>query len=221
MKNPANLIDHTLLLPTVTTEQIVNLCEEAVEYGFATVCIPPVFVPTATELLYGSDVKVCSVVGFPCGYSGIRQKVLETADLVALGAQEIDMVVQVGQLFERHFNLVEDEIAQVVLAANRAVVKVIIECCYLDVELMRLATETVIRAGADFVKTSTGFGPSGAKVADVKLLVDIASGKIGVKAAGGIRTLDDCRMFILAGATRIGTSSGVKIIEEWKTRTMG
>ncbi|MCW8859505.1 MAG: deoxyribose-phosphate aldolase [Deltaproteobacteria bacterium] len=220
MNNPASFIDHTLLSPTTTEIQVSALCEEAVEYGFATVCIPPVFVPLAAARLYGSQVKVCSVVGFPCGYSTCREKVQETSDLIAHGAKEIDMVVQIGYLLGGNFKAVEDEIAQIVIAANRLPVKVIIECCYLSTALMQTATELVVKAGADFVKTSTGFGPSGATLDDVKRLVGASAGRIAVKAAGGIRTLDECRTFIEAGAARIGTSSGVAIVAEWQRREL-
>lgn len=219
MENPASLIDHTLLRPETTAAEIVALCEEAVEYGFVSACLPPVFVPLAVEHLYGSEVKVCTVVGFPCGYNSLRQKVTETSDLVALGAEEIDMVIPVGRLLERRFELVEEEIAQVVLAAGQVPVKVIIECCYLDQELKRRAAELVVKAGAAFVKTSTGFGPSGATVGDVQLLAEAAGGRIGVKAAGGIRNLETFQQMIAAGATRIGTSCGLKIIAEWRELT--
>ena len=216
MDNPAAFIDHTLLKSETTEAQIAVLCEEAVEFGFAAVCLPPVFVSRAANLLYGSEVKLCSVVGFPCGYSTSRQKIIETADLVALGAVEIDMVVQLGPLLENHFSAVEEEIAQVVLAAGDAAVKVIIECCYLTQQQMQGVTEAVMRAGAAFVKTSTGFGPGGARLEDVSLLAKIAAGRIGVKAAGGIRDLESCQSLLLAGATRIGTSAGVQIVNQWR-----
>lgn len=207
-------IDHTLLTPAATSEQIINLCEEAVEYGFASVCIPPLHVPLVVQRLYGSVVKVGSVVGFPCGYNSLRQKVQETADLVAAGAQEIDMVIALNHLLENRLERLEEEIAQVVMAAQTASVKVIIECCYLDRTQKIAATRTIIKAGAAFVKTSTGFGPSGALAEDVLLLAQTAQARIGVKAAGGIRSLNHCQEMIAAGATRIGTSSGVSIIEE-------
>ncbi len=216
MENPAALIDHTLLKPDATAAQYAALCEEAVELGFASVCLPPAFVPFAMERLYGSDVKLCTVVGFPCGYNSLHLKITETAELVAQGAEEIDMVVSIGHLLERRFKLVEEEIAQVVLAAEKMPVKVIIECCYLDDELKRQATELAVKAGAAYVKTSTGFGPSGATLEDVKLLAAAAAGRIGVKAAGGIRDLDSCRQMVAAGATRIGTSAGVQILAEWR-----
>jgi len=213
----AALIDHTLLAPAATSQQIVDLCEEAVEYGFASVCVPPLHVPLAVQQLYGSPVIVGSVVGFPCGYTSLRQKVQETTDLVAAGAEEIDMVIALSHLLENRLDRLEAEIAQVVIAAQRAKVKVIIECCYLDAAQMIAATGIVIAGGAAFVKTSTGFGPVGALVEDVQLLAQTADGKIGVKAAGGIRSLGVCRKMIAAGATRIGTSSGVQIIGEITT----
>lgn len=215
----AALIDHTLLLPTVTSQQIIDLCEEAVEYGFATVCVPPNQVSLAAQRLYGSVVKVGSVVGFPCGYNNLRQKVQESADLVAAGAEEIDMVIALNHLLEHRLDRLEEEIAQVVMAAQQAGVKVIIECCYLDTAQKIAATQAVINAGATYVKTSTGFASSGAVLEDVQLLAQIARGKIGVKAAGGIRSLKACREMIAAGATRIGTSAGVKIVGELSALT--
>jgi len=210
----AAMIDHTLLVPTATSQQLIDLCEEAVEYGFASVCVPPLYVPLAVQQLYGSAVKVGSVVGFPCGYNNLRQKVQETIDLVAAGAEEIDMVIALHHLLENRLDRLEEEIAQVVITAQQARVKVIIECCYLDAAQMIAATRIVVASGAAFVKTSTGFGPAGALVEDVQLLAQTANGKIGVKAAGGVRSLIACREMIAAGATRIGTRSGVQIIEE-------
>jgi len=221
IESPAQLIDHTLLSPGATDSQIEDLCEEAVEYGFASVCIPPVYVPVAVDLLYGSDVKVCSVVGFPCGYTTTRNKVQETGDLIAGGADEIDMVIQIGHLLNGQYSLVEDEIAQVVMAAVKQPVKVIIECCFLSDEQKHLAAQLVVNAGADFVKTSTGFGPSGATLDDVALLAEAVKGAIGIKAAGGIRSLTDVGHFINSGATRIGSSSGVAIMKEWQALEAG
>lgn len=216
MLNPAPLIDHTLLRPDSTENQIIQLCEEAVEYDFASVCIPPVFVPLAADTLYGSAVAVGTVVGFPCGYNSTRHKVLEAKELAAQGAAELDMVIAVGQALTGHLAYVAEEIAQVVLAAPEASVKVILECCYLDHELMAQLTEAVVRSGAAYVKTSTGFGPGGACEEDVRVLAQSAAGRIGVKAAGGIRDLDSCRQMLDAGATRIGTSSGIKIVTRWQ-----
>jgi len=216
MKNPASLIDHTLLRPDSTETQIVQLCEEAVEYEFAAICIPPAFVPIAAEALYGSTVAVGTVVGFPCGYNSTRHKVLEAKELAAQGAAELDMVIAVGQALSGHFDYLSQEIAQVVLAAPEAKVKVILECCYLDQELMAQLTEIVVRSGAAYVKTSTGFGPGGACADDVRILAQSANGRIGVKAAGGIKDLESCRKMLDAGATRIGTSSGIKIVTQWQ-----
>ncbi len=216
--SPAKYIDHTLLKPTATRGDIETLCEEAVEYGFASVCVPPEWVPVAVGRLYGSTVAVGSVVGFPCGYSSTRQKVLETADLVAAGADEIDMVVQIGHLLAGDSERVKAEIAQVVVAARDAMVKVIIECCYLDNEQKRLAAELVIAGGAAFVKTSTGFGPGGATLGDVELLKQVVGERIAIKASGGIQSLQDCEAFVASGATRIGTSSGVSVMKEWYSR---
>lgn len=211
----AALIDHTLLTPAATIDQIIDLCEEAVEYGFASVCVPPMHVPLAARRLYGSSVSVGSVVGFPCGYNMLRQKVAEAADLVAAGADEIDMVIALSYLLGNQQDLLEEEIAQVVMAAQRAQVKVVIECCFLTAEQKIAATNIAIKAGAAYVKTSTGFAPSGATVADVQLLTQTAAGRIGVKAAGGIRTPEDFRDMIAAGATRIGTSAGLRIMQHW------
>lgn len=221
MMNPAPLIDQTLLSPDATTTAILNLCEEAVEFGFASVCVPPCYVATAAKRLYGSDVKVATVVGFPCGYSTLRQKVQEASELVNAGATELDMVAAIGRICEERFDLVTEEIAQVVMAAQKVPVKVIIECCLLNDDQKRMATQAVIEGAGDFVKTSTGFSKSGATLHDVRLLADAAQGKIGVKAAGGIRTLEECRDFLAAGATRIGTSSGVAMMQQWQAASSG
>jgi deoxyribose-phosphate aldolase len=217
MQNPASVIDHTLLRPDTTASQLVQLCEEAVEYGFASICIPPAFVPLATETLYGSAVAVGTVVGFPCGYSSSRHKILEAKELAAQGAAELDMVIAVGQALAGNLSYVFDEVLQVVMAAPEARVKVILECCYLNHELMADLTEIVVRSGAAYVKTSTGFGPGGALIEDVRILAQAAAGRIGVKAAGGIRDLATFQAMLKAGATRIGTSSGVKIVDQWQT----
>lgn len=221
MINPASLIDHTLLSPTATETQIATLCEEAVEFGFASVCVPPCYVSRSAEYLYGSEVKVCSVVGFPCGYATTLSKINETGELVASGAEEIDMVLQIGCLLEGRYQQVEDEIRQVVVEASQVPVKVIIECAWLNSEQKTTATNLVVNAGAAFVKTSTGFGPSGAICDDVRLLSETSAGQIGVKAAGGIRSLADCLSFVSCGATRIGSSSGVAIMKQWQEKVAG
>jgi len=215
-QNPASVIDHTLLKPDATADQISRLCEEAVEYGFASVCIPPVFVPLAADLLYGSEVAVGTVVGFPLGYLPTAVKVFETMEAVRQGAAEIDMVIHLGTALFSKYDMVEDEIRQVVRAAGEASVKVILECCYLDDQRKEQLTGCVLQAGAAYVKTSTGFGPGGAVLADVVLMARVAAGRIGVKAAGGIRDWKACREFLAAGATRIGTSAGVAIVDQWR-----
>jgi deoxyribose-phosphate aldolase len=216
MLSPAPFVDHTLLHPVTTAAQIHRLCEEAVEYGFAAVCIPPVYVPLAAERLYGSEVTVGTVVGFPLGYLPPLQKAAEAAAAVAAGAGEIDMVIHLGAVLEGRLEAVAEEIGQVVRAARGAEVKVIIECCYLQDAQKRELVECVVRGGAAFVKTSTGFGSSGATLADVELLVAAAAGRIRVKAAGGIRDWASCRAFLAAGAERIGTSAGVALVAGWR-----
>lgn len=213
--NPAPLIDHTLLGPQTRPAQFDQLCEEAVEWGFAAVCVPPVYARRAVAAVYGSETVVASVIGFPCGYDSTAAKVQQAAELVSLGCVELDMVIQIGQALGGDLALVEDEIAQVVLAAPGAKIKVILECCFFDAHLKAELTDIVVRAGAAYVKTSTGFGPSGATLADVRLLADTAAGRIGVKAAGGIRSLSALRQMQQAGASRIGTSSGVEIMQQW------
>lgn len=215
MLSPAPFIDHTLLKPETTTAGIRNLCEEAVECGFAAVCIPPVHVPLAADLLYGSEVETATVVGFPLGYQTAAVKSFEAARAVEGGASEIDMVIHIGAAREGRIDLVEKEIAEVVRAARGAAVKVIIECCCLEDSLKERLVETVAASGAAFVKTSTGFNAGGATVDDVLRLARVADGRIGVKAAGGIRDLEACREMLEAGATRIGTSAGVAIVRQW------
>ncbi|WP_432823455.1 deoxyribose-phosphate aldolase [Trichloromonas sp.] len=216
LPSPASVIDHTLLKPDATADQVRSLCEEAVEYGFASVCIPPVFVPQAADLLYGSEVAVGTVVGFPLGYLPTSVKIFETAEAVARGAAEIDMVIHLGAALAARHAEIEEDIRQVVRAAGAARVKVILECCYLDDVCKRVLTDCVAKAGAAYVKTSTGFGPGGATLADVALLAQVSAGRVGVKAAGGIRDWQGCREFLAAGATRIGTSAGMTIVDQWR-----
>ncbi len=216
MTSPALFIDHTLLKAVATIADIHRLCEEAVEYGFAAVCIPPVYVTRAADFLYGSGVAVATVVGFPLGYQSAAQKAAEAAAAVTAGAGEIDMVIHLGAVLEGHFDAVTAEIRQVVRAARGAIVKVIIECCYLGDNQKRALVDCVVAGGAAFIKTSTGFGSGGATLADVRLLVTAAAGRIQVKAAGGIRDWPDCQPLLAAGATRIGTSAGVAIVAGWQ-----
>ncbi len=214
MDSIARIIDHTLLRPDVTPEQVEKLCAEAQEYGFAAVCVNSCYVPLCRRQLKGSSVKVCTVIGFPLG-AGLREaKATEAAAAVNLGADELDMVANIGWLKAGADEMVVSDIHRVVDAAQKRPVKVIIETCLLTDEEKERATRLVVDAGASFVKTSTGFSTGGATEADVTLLARVAAGRIGVKASGGIRDLKTARRMVDAGATRIGTSSGVKIAEK-------
>jgi deoxyribose-phosphate aldolase len=212
----ARLIDHTLLKPEATREQIKKLCEEAVRFGFASVCVNPWNVAQAAELVRGSDVKVCTVVGFPLGATLPQAKIYETEEAIKLGAQEIDMVINVGALKSGLDEVVETDIRGVVEASHggNAICKVILEAALLTTEEKVRGSLAAKNAGADFVKTSTGFGPGGATAEDVQLMRCIVGGEIGVKAAGGVRSLEDLKKMVAAGATRIGASASVKILEQ-------
>lgn len=212
----ASLIDHTLLKPEATPEQIAQVCSEAREYRFASVCVNPVYVKLAWDLLKGSPVKVCSVVGFPLGATPSEVKAFEARRAIRDGASEIDMVIHVGSLKAGADDLVQEDIATVVEACHSggAICKVILETCFLTEEEKVRGCLLAKRAGADFVKTSTGFGPGGATVEDVALMRRTVGPDMGVKAAGGIRTLEALRQMVAAGATRIGASASVKIMQE-------
>ncbi len=212
----ARLIDHTLLKPEATREDIRKLCQEAVRYGFASVVVNPWYVSLAAELVRGTTVKVCTVVGFPLGATLPQVKIFETEEVLKLGAEEIDMVINVGALKSGQDDVVESDIRGVVEASHRggAICKVILEAALLTLEEKVRACAAAKNAGADFVKTSTGFGPGGATAEDVQLMRCIVGGEIGVKAAGGVRTLDDLKKMVAAGATRIGASASVRILEQ-------
>lgn len=212
----APLIDHTLLKPEASREDIRRLCAEAVRFGFASVCVNPWYVPLAAELVRGSRVKVCTVAGFPLGATLPQVKIYETEQVIKLGAEEIDMVINVGALKSGQDDVVELDIRGVVGAcrAGGAICKVILETALLTVEEKVRACLAAKRAGAEFVKTSTGFGPGGATAEDVALMRAVVGAEVGVKAAGGIRTLEDLRKMVSAGATRIGASASVRILEE-------
>ncbi len=210
----AHLIDHTLLKQDATAEQIQHLCEEAARFGFASVCVNPFWVPVCAELLRQSAVKVCTVVGFPLGANTAATKAAETRRAIADGAEEIDMVINVGALKSGLDTVVEADIRAVVEAAGPGViVKVILETGALSDEEKVRACECAVRAGADYVKTSTGFGPGGATAADVALMRRVVGPKIGVKASGGIRDQNKALLMVRAGATRIGASASVKIVK--------
>ena len=205
-------IDHTLLKPESTQEQIDHLLSEAVEYQFASVCVNPTWVAHCAKTLAGTGVKVCTVVGFPLGANTSSVKAFETKDAIANGADEIDMVINVGQLKSGQYEVVKADIRAVVEASQDKLVKVIIETCLLTNDEKVKACQLAVSAGADFVKTSTGFSAAGATVEDIVLMRETVGPTIGVKAAGGARSYEDAEAFIEAGATRIGTSSGVAIV---------
>jgi len=213
----AKLIDYTLLKPDATKDDIKRLCEEAKKYGFWSVCVNPTYVSLANDILRETDVKVCSVVGFPLGANTPEVKALEAERAVNDGASEIDMVINIGALKSRDYELVEEDIRKVVERAKArkdTVVKVIIETGLLTEDEKVLACRLVKESGADFVKTSTGFNAPGATVHDVKLMRSVVGSNFGLKASGGIKTHRDATKLIEAGANRIGTSSGVAIIGE-------
>ena len=213
-QNVAGLIDHTLLKADATKEQIKVLCEEAREYSFASVCVNPTWVKYASELLEGSEVKVCTVIGFPLGATTPETKAFETKDAIANGAHEVDMVINIGALKDKDDELVERDIRAVVAASTgKALSKVIIETSLLTDEEKVRACELAVKAGADYVKTSTGFSTGGATVEDITLMRKTVGPDIGVKASGGVRNTSDAQNVIEAGATRIGASAGVSIVK--------
>lgn len=209
----AGIIDHTALKAETAPKDVEQVCQEAVQYGFAAVCINPCYVPLASNLLAGRPVAVCTVVGFPLGASQASQKAHESESAIAAGAEEIDMVLNVGMLKSGHYDYVEADIRSVVEAVGEGVVtKVILENALLTDEETVAGCLLAQNAGATFVKTSTGFSRAGANVADVALMRRLVGDEMGVKAAGGIRTLEQARALVAAGATRIGASSSVAIV---------
>ena len=211
----ASMIDHSLLRPNATLEELRKVCQEAVEYGFKAVCINPIFVAEAVSQLKGKHVLVCSVVGFPFGTHSSEIKAKETADVIELGAREIDMVIRVGALKDKKDRDVVKDIRTVVNVARGCPVKVILETCYLTEEEKVRGCRLVMEAGGAFVKTSTGFASGGATFEDVKLIRNTVGKDFGVKAAGGIRTLEEALKMIKAGANRVGTSSSVAILQQF------
>ena len=213
----AGMIDHTLLKPEATEYQIKQLCQEARAYRFASVCVNPTWVSLCANLLAGSPVRVCTVVGFPLGATLTEVKVYEAEQAIQAGAGEVDMVINIGYLKSGRYAAVDKEMAGVVEAAHRqnAVAKVIFEMCLLTAEEKIAACVLAKHAGVDFVKTSTGFSSGGATAADVALMRKVVGPDLGIKAAGGIRTASDLRTMVAAGATRIGASVGVRIVQEF------
>jgi len=220
-KNIASMIDHTILKPEATPDDITKLCEEAKKYKFASVCVNPSFVALCHELLKDSDVKVCTVIGFPLGATTTEVKKFEAEQAMAQGANEVDMVINVGRLKAGDYDYVYNDIFQVVQTAKkkRVISKVILETALLKDEEKIKACLLVKKAGADFVKTSTGFSKGGATVGDVALMKYVVGAGVGVKAAGGIRTREEAEAMVASGADRIGASASVKIILGEKTGT--
>ena len=212
----AQWIDHTLLKPEATVPQVNKICQEALEYNFASVCVNPSFVPFVAGMLQGSKVETCTVIGFPLGATLPTVKMAETLTVISMGATEVDMVINIGALKAEAYGQVLNDIQIVVEAAHnqRAIVKVIIETALLTKNEKIIACLLCQEAGADFVKTSTGFSTAGATLPDVELMRGVVGVKMGVKAAGGIRNLSDAQAMITAGASRLGTSAGVAIMKE-------
>ncbi len=211
--NPAKLIDHTILKPVASKEDVRRICDEAKQHGFFSVCINPYWVAYAKELLKGTDVKVCTVIGFPLGANTTAVKEYETRDALKHGADEIDMVINIGALKSGDYDTVLSDISAVRKACEGHILKVIIETSQLTEEEKVKTCELAAKAGADFVKTSTGFTGGGATAADVALMRKSIPANMQVKASGGVRSREDFDAMVAAGATRIGASSGVKIIE--------
>ncbi|RAK10351.1 deoxyribose-phosphate aldolase [Halanaerobium saccharolyticum] len=219
-RDMAKMIDHTNLSPTATVDEIKELCEEAKEHEFASVCVNPIYVPLSAKLLEESSVKVCTVVGFPLGANTTEVKSYETRNAIKNGAQEIDMVMNIGAFKSGAYEIFKADIKAVVDATKKAgvssdiIVKVILECCYLDEEEIVKACEIAKDAGVDFVKTSTGFGDYGARVEDVSIMRKTVGRDVGVKASGGIKNFEQALEMLDAGANRIGASSGVTIVTD-------
>jgi deoxyribose-phosphate aldolase len=211
--NLAKLIDHTSLLPDTKEKDIINLCQEAKQYGFASAVVNPAWVSLSAELLRDSDVNVCTVIGFPLGANSPETKAFETINAIENGATEVDTVINIGALKDKNDELVEKDIRSVVEAAKgKALVKVIIEAALLTNEEKERACQISVKAGADYVKTSTGFSLHGATVEDVAIMRKAVGPNVGVKASGGVRNVEDIKAMIDAGASRIGTSSAIKIL---------
>ena len=217
IKNLNKYIDHTLLKADSTQEQIVALCDEAKKYNFMSVCVNAYWVKKSAELLKDTDIKVCTVIGFPLGATTTESKAFEAKQAVKDGATEVDMVINIGELKGKNYEAVKNDIKEFVDAVKgRALTKAIIETSLLTNDEKVKACELAKEAGIDFVKTSTGFSTGGATVADVRLMRTTVGPKLGIKASGGVRSLDDANKFIEAGATRLGASSGAKIMEALK-----
>ena len=212
--NYNKMIDHTVLKADTPLETVKRICDEAMEYGSASVCINPCHVAYCADYLKDSDVNVCTVIGFPLGANTSAVKAFETKDAIANGADEIDMVMNIGALKDKNYDLVRDDVKAVVEAANGTLVKVILETCLLTEDEIKKACELCVEAKADYVKTSTGFSTRGATIEDVRIMKEAVHGKAKVKAAGGVRTPEDMVKIVAAGADRIGTSAGCSLVKK-------
>lgn len=212
--NYNKMIDHTVLKADTPLETVKRICDEAMEYGFASVCINPCHVAYCADYLKDSNVNVCTVIGFPLGANTSAVKAFETKDAIANGADEIDMVMNIGALKDKNYDLVRDDVKAVVEAANGTLVKVILETCLLTEDEIKKACELCVEAKADYVKTSTGFSTRGATIEDVRIMKEAVHGKAKVKAAGGVRTPEDMVEIVAAGADRIGTSAGCSLVKK-------
>ena len=212
--NYNKMIDHTVLKADTPLETVKRICDEAMEYGFASVCINPCHVAYCADYLKDSDVNVCTVIGFPLGANTSAVKAFETKDAIANGADEIDMVMNIGALKDKNYDLVRDDVKAVVEAANGTLVKVILETCLLTEDEIKKACELCVEAKADYVKTSTGFSTRGATIEDVRIMKEAVHGKAKVKAAGGVRTPEDMVKIVAAGADRIGTIAGCSLVKK-------
>ena len=212
--NYNKMIDQTVLKADTPLETVKKICDEAMEYGFASVCINPCHVAYCADYLKDSDVNVCTVIGFPLGANTSAVKAFETKDAIANGADEIDMVMNIGALKDKNYDLVRDDVKAVVEAANGTLVKVILETCLLTEDEIKKACELCVEAKADYVKTSTGFSTRGATIEDVRIMKEAVHGKAKVKAAGGVRTPEDMVKIVAAGADRIGTSAGCSLVKK-------
>lgn len=213
-KTLAKMIDYTLLRPEASSRDVEEFCKEALEYNFMTVCVQPYFVPLVSKLLKDSEIKVCTVIDFPHGSNSPSVKAFQIEELLKKGADEFDMVINISALKDKNEKVLREEIRKAVEVASGKIVKIIIETCYLTDDEKIFITNIIKEEGAHFVKTSTGFGPKGAEIQDIILLKKITEDKIKIKASGGIRTLEQAFSFINAGADRLGTSQGIKILRE-------
>ena len=206
-------VDHTLLKAFATWEDVKNLCDEAIEYKTASVCVPPSYIKRI-HTTYGDNINICTVIGFPLGYSATEAKIVECEQAIKDGANEIDMVVNISDVKNKEYKKVEEEISAIKKTAGNKILKVIIETCYLTEEEKIALCHAVTNAGADYIKTSTGFGTGGATMEDIKLFKAHIGPNVKIKAAGGIRTVEDMEEFIKEGCSRLGTSSAIKLIND-------